>query len=77
MEIFQPSLRHAREERERLELTVDQPDSGAPPLGIDLDNGTARFVMPLRAAEPVPLLQEVEQDHRRGDDDSRDSEHDD
>ena len=37
MEIFQPSLRHAREERERLELTVDHPDSGAPPLGIDLD----------------------------------------
>lgn len=49
MEIFQPSLRHAREERERLELNVDHPDSGAPPLGIDLDAGTARFTMPDRA----------------------------
>jgi hypothetical protein len=77
MELFQPSLRHAREERERLELTVDHPESGAPPLGIDLDGGTARFVMPLRAAEPVPLLQEVEQDHRRGDDESGDAEDDD
>ena len=48
MELFQPSLRHAREERERLELNVDHPDSGAPPLGIDLDAGTARFTMPAR-----------------------------
>lgn len=55
MEIFQPSLRHAREERERLELNVDHPDSGAPPLGIDLDAGTARFTMPGRAdADPEP-----------------------
>ena len=46
MEILQPGLRHVREERERLELMVDHPDSGAPPLGIDLDGGTARFTMP-------------------------------
>jgi Family of unknown function (DUF6191) len=56
MEIFQPSLRHVREERERLELTVDHPDSGAPPLGIDLDGGTARFTMsagpPATGTEP-------------------------
>ena len=52
MELFQPSLRHAREERERLELNVDHPDSGAPPLGIDLDAGTARFTMPAR--DPTP-----------------------
>jgi uncharacterized protein DUF6191 len=77
MELFQPSLRHAREERERLELTVDHPESGAPPLGIDLDGGTARFVMPLRAAEPVPLLQEVEQDQRGGNDDRGHAEHED
>ena len=56
MEILQPSLRHVREERERLELTVEHPDSGAPPLGIDLDGGTARFRMPghAPAEEPDP-----------------------
>lgn len=51
MEILQPSLRHAREERERLELTVDHPESGAPPLGIDLEKGTARFAMPPHPAK--------------------------
>ncbi|MFL6101048.1 MAG: DUF6191 domain-containing protein [Actinomycetales bacterium] len=51
MEILQPNLRHVREERERLELTVEHPDSGAPPFGIDLDGGIARFTMP--AVEPA------------------------
>jgi hypothetical protein len=68
MEMFHPSLRHAREERERLELNVDHPDSGAPPLGIDLDAGTARFTMPGRAdaqAEPE-TGSEAEPEHLDG-----------
>ena len=46
-EIFQPGLRHLREERDRLKTLVSQPThGGGAPLGIDLDGGTAAFTMP-------------------------------
>lgn len=49
LEIFQPGLRHLREERERQRMDVAHPTNGADPLvEIDLDAGTARIVMPSR-----------------------------
>ena len=49
-EIFQPGLRHLREERERQQSLVVEPKSGAKgPLGIDLDSGRASFTMPGRS----------------------------
>lgn len=46
-EIFQPGLRHLREERERQQSLVTEPKHGARgPLGIDLDSGKASFTMP-------------------------------
>lgn len=62
MEFFQPGLRHVREERERLELTVEHPESGAPPLGIDLDGGIARFTMPRPARDGVDVEEDVDDD---------------
>jgi hypothetical protein len=51
-EIFQPGLRHLREERDRLKTMVARPKHGGEgPLGIDLDGGKATFTMPSRPAE--------------------------
>jgi hypothetical protein len=53
LEIFQPGLRHLREERERQKLMVARPPAaGRAPLGIDLDAGTA--VIPVRS-RPDPI----------------------
>jgi len=50
-EIFQPGLRHLREEKDRLKSLVARPThGGGAPLGIDLDTGKAAFTMP--SAEP-------------------------
>ena len=47
-EIFQPGLRHLREERDRLKTLVSRPKHGGEgPLGIDLDGGKATFTMPV------------------------------
>ncbi len=47
LEIFQPDLRHLREERDRQKIMVVRPRTGdGPPLGIDLDAGTARLALP-------------------------------
>ena len=44
LEIFQPDLRYLREERDRQKIMVVRPRAGeGPPLGIDLDAGTARL----------------------------------
>ncbi len=46
-EVFQPGLRHLREERDRLKTLVSHPaHGGGAPLGIDLDGGRAAFTMP-------------------------------
>lgn len=65
MEIFQPGLKHLRQERERQRTDVVHPGDGADPLmEIDLDAGTATVVMPHRSEErsgpPV-----AEPDHSR------------
>jgi hypothetical protein len=53
LEIFQPDLRHLREERDRQKIMVVRPRAGeGPPLGIDLDAGTARLAPP-RQPSPV------------------------
>jgi hypothetical protein len=53
LEIFQPGLRHLREERERQKLMVARPPAaGRAPLGINLDAGTA--VIPARP-HPDPV----------------------
>lgn len=55
LEIFQPGLRHLREERERQKLMVARPPAAGPaPLGIDLDAGTA--VIP---AHPTAISEEA------------------
>jgi hypothetical protein len=43
IELFQPSRRHVVEERQRQHLTADLPESGAPPLGVDLEAGVVRL----------------------------------
>jgi hypothetical protein len=51
LEIFQPGLKHLYEEKERQRMLVVRPShGGGPPLGIDLDAGTASIVVPHRAA---------------------------
>lgn len=47
LEIFQPGLKHLYEEKERQRMLVVRPShGGGPPLGIDLDAGTALIVVP-------------------------------
>lgn len=55
LEIFQPGLRHLREERARQRMDVAHPTNGADPLMvIDLDAGTATVVVPVpTSAEAV------------------------
>ena len=47
MEIFQPGLKHLREERQR-----QQHDIAYPLVDIDLDAGTATIAIPARANRP-------------------------
>lgn len=60
-EIFQPGLRHLREERDRLKLRVVKPAAGGgAPLGIDLDGGTAVIPAGRQSSEPTEVA-----DHER------------
>ena len=46
LEIFQPGLKHLYEEKDRQRMLVVRPShGGGPPLGIDLDAGTASIVV--------------------------------
>jgi len=56
-EIFDPGMRYLREEKDRQKMLVVRPKhgGGAPPLGIDLDAGTAVIELP-SALEPEPGL---------------------
>ena len=48
MEIFQPGLKHLREEQYRRQMDVAYPtNGGSPPIDIDLDAGTATIVVRL------------------------------
>jgi hypothetical protein len=50
LEIFQPGLKHYYEEKDRQRMLVIRPSHGCgPPLGIDLEAGTASIVVPGRA----------------------------
>ena len=55
-ELFQPGLKHLREEKERQKMLVSKPThGGGAPLGIDLDAGTAKITIarkPERSSRP-------------------------
>jgi hypothetical protein len=52
LEIFQPGLKHLYEEKDRQRMLVVRPShGGGPPLGIDLEAGTASIVVPRREEE--------------------------
>ena len=54
LEIFQPGLKYLREERDRRKVMVANPThGGGPPLGIDLDAGTAKITIS-RPVDPAP-----------------------
>ena len=56
MEIFQPGLKHLREEQYRRQMDVAYPTNGGnPPMDIDLDAGTATIVV------RVPIPEQVEE----------------
>jgi len=44
--LIDPSIRHLEQARQEETMRREDEDSGAPPLGIDLDAGTAVFRMP-------------------------------
>ena len=45
-ELFQPGLKHLREEKERQKMLVSKPThGGGAPLGIDLEAGTAKITI--------------------------------
>ena len=53
-EIFQPGLKHLQEERDRQNMLVSKPThGGGPPLGIDLDGGTAKITISVSKAQPA------------------------
>jgi hypothetical protein len=55
LEIFQPGLKYLREERDRRKIMVANPThGGGPPLGIDLDAGTAKITINRPASDPDP-----------------------
>lgn len=57
-EIFDPGMKYLREEKDRQKLLVVRPKhgGGAPPLGIDLEAGTAVIIIPSppESADPPP-----------------------
>jgi Family of unknown function (DUF6191) len=63
LEIFQPGLKHLYEERDRQRTQVIRPARGAgPPLGIDLEAGTASIVVPHRAERTGEAAEEPTED---------------
>jgi Family of unknown function (DUF6191) len=53
LEIFQPGLKHLRDERDRQRMLVVRPSHGAgPPMGIDLDAGKATVSVTPPQLEP-------------------------
>jgi hypothetical protein len=63
-EIFQPGLRHLREER--LKTLVSRPThGGGAPLGIDLEGGRAVFKMPTPSTADTPPAELAEKSDDR------------
>ena len=53
LEVFQPGLKHVREERDRQKMLVVRPSHGAgAPMGIDLDAGKATISVAFPQLEP-------------------------
>ena len=53
LEIFQPGLKHLRDERDRQKMLVVRPShGGGAPMGIDLDAGKATIAVTPRQLEP-------------------------
>jgi hypothetical protein len=53
LEIFQPGLKHLREERDRQKMLVVRPSQGGgAPLGIDLNAGKATIAVTPSQPEP-------------------------
>jgi hypothetical protein len=60
-EIFNPGLRHLREEKERQKMLVSKPThGGGSPLGIDLEAGIAKITVRRPAPEPEEAEAEAE-----------------
>jgi hypothetical protein len=58
-ELFQPGLKHLREEKERQKMLVSKPThGGGAPLGIDLDAGTAKITIMPKTDEPENRVNE-------------------
>ena len=56
-EIFNPGLRHLREEKERQKMLVSKPThGGGSPFGIDLEAGIAKITVTRPAPEPEAEL---------------------
>jgi hypothetical protein len=54
-ELFQPGLKHLREEKERQKMLVSKPThGGGAPLGIDLDAGTAKITIKPKVRPDAP-----------------------
>ena len=59
-EIFNPGLRHLREEKERQKMLVSKPThGGGSPLGIDLEAGIAKITVRRPAPEAGPAADEA------------------
>lgn len=57
--LFAPGMRHEQEEKQRLELTREDPGSAGTPLStVDLDGGKAIIRLPPRTVEEPPPLEE-------------------
>jgi hypothetical protein len=52
LEIFQPGLKHLREERDRQKMLVRPSHGGGAPMGIDLDAGKASIAVTPPQPEP-------------------------
>jgi hypothetical protein len=52
LEIFQPGLKHLREERDRHKMLVVRTSHGGAPMGIDLDAGKATIAVTPHQFEP-------------------------
>jgi len=52
LEIFQPGLKHLREERDRQKMLVVRPSHGGAPMGIDMDAGKPTIAVTPHQFEP-------------------------
>jgi Family of unknown function (DUF6191) len=68
IEVFQPSRRHVEAERERRQSHAQLPESGAPPLLVDLDAGVAYLPAP-------PAGGEQQREHASGTEPEQQREH--